>query len=369
MNVTLVVDALTPQLSGIGRYTWELCKRLPEQPGIDRLNYFSTGVFLDDPSVLLQPEPAFATNRKPGWLRRWADRGRLRNSLFHGPNYFLPPVAETGIVTVHDLSVFRHPETHPDERIREFEREFQSSISRACHIITDTETIRRELLDLLPLRKEDVSAVHLGVSSEYRPRSPADLEISLRQWRLRPHGYALCVSTLEPRKKILELLLAWRELPPAIRNATPLVLVGGEGWLSESLHRCIEQGAADGWLKYLGFVPEHSLPSLYSGAALFLYPSTYEGFGLPPVEAMASGVPTVVSNASCLSEVCGGAVAYVDPNDIPAFAAAIVAALTDVEWRRSSRELGLDRAARYTWDNCVAKTAEIYRLHCPVAAC
>jgi alpha-1,3-rhamnosyl/mannosyltransferase len=364
VDVTVVVDALTPQLSGIGRYTWELCQRLPLQPGIGRTGFFTNGGFVGDPRSLLRGGPASERSRLPRWIRRPLIRRRLRGTLVHGPNFFLPREADTGIVTIHDLSVFRFPETHPAERIRAFEQDFAHSLRRARHVITDSETVRRELVADFGVAERDITAIHLGVGSEYRPRESEELRRRLAPFRLSPGGYALCVSTLEPRKKTTELLRAWRELPDSLRQSVPLVLAGAQGWLNEELHENIRRGVAEGWLKHLGFVPEPDLPAIYSGASLFLYPSIYEGFGLPPVEAMASGVPTLVAGTSCLPEICGDAAGTVDPDDTAAFSEVIATALTDDAWRREARRKGLDRSALFSWGKCAADTADVYS-RCP----
>jgi alpha-1,3-rhamnosyl/mannosyltransferase len=360
VNVTLVVDALGPQLGGIGRYTLELCRRIPAQPEVERVGFFVNGHFIDDPESLVSGAGSRPRRRLPPWLRRRLDSRRIRSSLVHGPNYFLPPQAESGVITVHDLSVFRYPETHPPERLKAFDRDFRRSLERAVHVITDSETVRRELISDLGVDESRVSAIHLGVDERYRPRADAELRSQLSELGLAPGGYGLCVSTIEPRKKIAELVRAWRDLPRKLRDSTPLVLAGGQGWLNESVHREIREGVDAGWLHNLGFVPEAMLPALYSGAALFAYPSIYEGFGLPPVEAMASGVPVLVANRSCLPEVCGSAAAYCDPEDSEAFGNSIVEALTDTSWRTAARAQGPPVAAKYSWDKCALRTAEIY---------
>lgn len=360
MQVTLLVDAVTARLSGIGRYTWELSQRLPARPEIDDVAYFANGRFIEDAKWLHETGNRRRRTPLPRWLRRGLHRRRLRNSLVHGPNYFLPDEAETGIITVHDLSVMRFPETHPPERVKTFERSFGRSLERAKHLITDTQTVRTEIIEELGVPADRVTAIPLGVGAEFRPRTNDELQPELAKLGLLPGGYGLCVSTIEPRKKIAELLRAWSNLPLSVREATPLVLAGCEGWLNDSLHHQIENARSAGWLKYLGFVPDEALPSLYSGAALFAYPSIYEGFGLPPVEAMASGVPVLVGNRSCLPEVCGDAAAYVDPENETDFARTLREALEDSEWQARARLRGLARAAEYSWDRCVSQTVEVY---------
>lgn len=357
MRVTLSVDALTPHLSGIGRYVWELSKGLRQRADID-LRYFARGQIIDSPEPLLRGE---RPRKRSAGLRRFLPRRRPDHGLVHGPNYFLPDFAETGVITVHDLSVFRYPETHPAERREAFAKEFERSLARASQIITDTATVRAEIIDTYGIAPDRVTAVHLGVDPAFHPLVHAHLLPRLAPLGLAPNGYALCVSTLEPRKRIGDLLIAWKGLPDSVRARFPLVLAGGAGWLNDDLLREIEAGAAEGWLKPLGFVGEEALPALYAGAALFLYPSIYEGFGLPPLEAMASGVPVIVSNRSCMPEVAGGAAMEIDPDDRDAFARAIERGLTDERWRAEAVRRGTARAADFTWDRCVEQTVEVYR--------
>lgn len=361
MRVTLCVDALEPQPGGIGRYTWQLCRGLSDHPDISELTCFARGRIIADPEVLVRGE---GLQPLPRW-RRWLDGRRtgrvLSGTLVHSPNYFLPGGVEGGIITVHDLSVFRYPETHPAERVRAFEREFHSSLRRAAHILTDTETVRRELIEDFSVPPQQVSTVWLGVNRNFRPLPPGDLAPSLAALGLTPGGYGLCVSTLEPRKKIAELLAAWRMLPRGIRDRFPLVLAGAKGWRNDELREQVADALKEGWLKHLGFVDEAMLPTLYAGAALFVYPSAYEGFGLPPIEAMASGVPTIVSNRSCLPEVCGDAVEYVDPDQPINFVETLERCLNDEKLRSSLIKRGLSRAGLFDWNRCIEGTVLAYK--------
>lgn len=356
-RVTLWVDAIAPNPGGISRYTWELAKGIASRDNM-AVQFFGRDRMIEDPALLLRGDPL---PQRPNKLRRWWDQRALASSIVHGPNYFLPSFAESGIITVHDLSVFRFPETHPAERIAAFEREFPNSLARAVHVITDTETVRRELIETFNVAPESVTAVPLGVDPAFRPMPVDELAPSLERWGFQPKQYGLCVSTIEPRKKISQLLAAWRRLPRPLRDSYPLVLCGGAGWRNETLRREIEDGVAEGWLRYLGFVDEALLLQLYAGAALFIYPSIYEGFGLPPVEAMASGVPVMVSSLSCLPEVCGDAARYIDPDDADGFAMALEQNLTDRDWRTASVRRGLSRALELSWGRCVDRTVEIYQ--------
>ncbi len=368
MKVILSVEALAPALTGIGRYSWELASRLPLVLGEDAVRYYLNGRWIEDPGRLLSGGAKPAAKRRwplptaPRWLRRRLMEHSCRGQVFHGPNYFIPPCADIGVATVHDLSVFKFPETHPAERIRHFEQEFKRSMDRATHLITDCEAIRREVMDFLGWPAEKITAVPLGVSSAFNAAPDGQaLAAALAGHQLTPGGYALCVSTLEPRKKIDCLLRAYRGLPAALRGQYPLVLAGAAGWRNDALRQDIERAAGEGWLRPLGFVAEKDLPSLYAGARLFVYPSIYEGFGLPVLEAMACGVPVVASNCSSLPEVAGGSAWLVAPDDHEALLEGILKGLADEAWRSYAQTAGLRQAGDYTWDQCVEKTVAVYR--------
>lgn len=363
LRIAFSVDALTPNLTGIGRYCWELARRLPSDSRVAKLSCFRGAEWFDDPSILLHGDGERRPHRGRALRRRW-DQWRLHdrfsNGLVHSPNYFLPDWAERGIATIHDLSVFKFPETHPAARIAAFEASFSSTVARARLILTDCEWIRRELIDFTGLAEDRVRAVPLGVGPEFAPRTQTSLKIPLGAFGLAPGGYGLCVSTLEPRKRIDRLLTAWRLLPRALRSRHPLVIVGSAGWQNDALMTQINQGINEGWLRYPGFVSNDDLPLLYAGARVFAYPSRYEGFGLPPLEAMASGVPTLVADNTCLTEVAGDAAMVIDPEDTPAFASAIAKALEDDAWRDIAIAAGIRQANRYTWAQCAAQTVDAY---------
>lgn len=364
MRVALSVDALSPHLTGIGRYCWELAQRVPTHPTVRSVEFFVGDTLIADPAMLVTSRPAprswsqrmFAPFRKVQPLRKV----NTFTDVVHGPNYSLPEWAENGVVTVHDLSVFKFPEMHPAERVMLFEREFQRTVDRAGQIITDSEMIRREVIDFTGLSASRVTAVPLGISPEFRTFTEAERRPVLLKHRLPLTGYGLTVSSLEPRKRIDRLLAAWSELPRRLRTLYPLVIAGAKGWHNDKLHLSIARGESEGWVILLGFVPEADLPAIYAGASLFVYPSVYEGFGLPPLEAMASGVPTIVADASCLPEVTKGGAKLVQPEDIESFATAIAEALEDTEWRLEAASHGIHIAGSYSWQMSVDQTVQVY---------
>jgi alpha-1,3-rhamnosyl/mannosyltransferase len=363
LKLIFAVDALTPALSGIGRYTWELTQRLAQSANFARVRYYRNEQWIKVPAALLGTPPLSKKRgiRPPRWAKNLYWQRTCREQVFHTPNYLLPRYAENGVITVHDLSVFKFPETHPVARVRQFEKSFQQSLNIAAHLITDSEVTRQEVMAHFGWPSERISAIHLGVTSAYAPRSAAQLTPLLQHYGLSADGYTLCVSTIEPRKRIDHLITAYAQLPQELRTAYPLVLIGGKGWQSEVLHAQIVMAQQAGWLHYLGFVDEADLPALYAGARLFIYPSIYEGFGLPVAEAMASGVPVITSNRSTLPEISAGAALLIDPDDIDAITTAIEFALLDEPWRQAHITAGLNIAARYSWDTCFQKTCAVYQ--------
>lgn len=380
MRLIVSVDSLTPSLTGIGRYTWELVTRLQATSGLRQLRFYRSGSWIEDPRCLREVSPSSlstktgqtmsAQNYSVGKRRlspayRWAKKlywqTTCRGNVFHAPNYFLPSYARNGVITVHDLSVLKFPETHPVERVCHWDSSFRHSLDLAVQLITDTESTRQEVISQFQWPAERVTSVPLGVSAAYRPRAAAETQHVLATHELTPDGYALCVATLEPRKRIGALLSAYRLLPKSLRNAYPLVLVGGKGWQADRLIQQVADAQAEGWLNYLGFVPGDALPMLYAGARGFIYPSIYEGFGLPVAEAMASGVPVVTSNRSSLPEVAGGAAWLIDPEITSSLAVAIEEMLTDTDKRSEAVATGLRVVASYSWDECMQQTMRVYQ--------
>ena len=392
IDLILGADALAPPLTGIGRYSYELARQLRHHPNVARLRYFSLGRWVADPIDALTelqqrssvPGRLLATDSKPPLmsrvrstlaanrtavriyqalipsLARWQLRGESQ-AIFHSPNYLVPPFPGRTVNTVHDLSHVLYPEFHPQARVDFMNLAFDASLKHTTHVITDTETVRQEFIQHFGWAADRVSAIGLGMDAAFHPRSEAELAPVLAKHGLKPRQYTLYVGTIEPRKNTLRLLQAYEQLDPALRRAYPLVLAGGKGWKSEDVHRQMERAAQQGWLHYLSYVDQADLPLLYAGARLFAYPSLYEGFGLPIVEAMASGTPVLTSNASCMPEVAGGAAALVNPLDVDAIRQSIEAHLTDDAWLKVAQAHGLMRAKEYSWGHCVEQTLSVYQ--------
>lgn len=377
----LSIDQIKYPLTGIGRYTFELAKQLVRMPEIENLR-FSRGVRLCDsiPSFaqaiplpahtsgtltvvrkLLKSRLVVALSRfvKPR-LKARGLRG-LEDHIFHGPSFSLPVFAGRSVVTIHDLSLYTLPDCHPPERVRRIRAEIELSLKRASFLITDSEFTRLEIASFFGWPLEKIRAIQLASAEEFYPRASSQLVKKLECFGLTPNRYCLFTGTIEPRKNIGVLLDAYAMMPTSIRRRWPLVLVGHEGWNSRGLHERIVAAEREGWVRYLGFVSAEDLPLLFAGARLFVFPSLYEGFGLPVLEAMASGVPVVCSNSSSLPEVVGDAAAMCEPLDTDALKELILQGLEDESWRSIANERGLARAALYSWDRCARETVAVYR--------
>jgi len=250
---------------------------------------------------------------------------------------------------------------HPPERVRFMRDQIKLSLGRASAIITDSEYIRLELARHFSWPIERIFSVPLASSPEFKPRSYEELLPNLELLNLIPGNYTLFSGTIEPRKNISTLLDAYANLSLGIRKSCPLVVVGYKGWKSEDLHRRFDKGQSEGWLKYLGFVSNDLLATLMSGARLFVYPSYYEGFGLPVLEAMASGVPVICSNASSLSEVAGDAAAFHAPEDVDGLLNLLRIGLENNEWRTGAIKAGFIQSQNFSWDRCIEETLKVYK--------
>lgn len=382
IDLILGADSINAPLTGIGRYALELARGLPQHPAIDRVRYFALRGWVPL-QVLLESESgasAQAASRQPSLrtrlagnrvavrvyhalipqLQRWQLRAE-QGAIYHSPNYFLPPFPGRTVATIHDLSHHLHPQFHPAARIDYMRRALPDCLRRADHLITDAESVRQELVEHFGYPAERITAIPLGASPSFRPHSPQEASARISQWDLQPQSYSLYVGTIEPRKNLDRLLTAYETLPQALRQRYPLVLAGGSGWRSEHTHQRIARAASAGWLRYLRYVSQEDLPALYAGARVFVYPSLYEGFGLPVLEAMASGVPVITSNCSSLPEVVGSAALQVHPEDEAALAQAMARALQDDSWRAHASAAGLQRSAQFSWQRCVEQTVHVYQ--------
>jgi glycosyltransferase involved in cell wall biosynthesis len=205
-----------------------------------------------------------------------------------------------------------------------------------------------------------ITVIPLAPNEAFRPVSRVQAETTVARYGLRPSRYFLHVGTIEPRKNLLRLLRAFERISRADPQAPDLVFIGGSGWRNREFYRAVETSPARSRVRLLGYLPEQDLAALYSASMATVYPSLYEGFGLPPLEAMACGAPVVTSNTSSLPEVVGDAALLVDPSDVGAIEAALVRVKGDPELRETLGYRGLQRARQFSWDITARRTLEVY---------
>jgi alpha-1,3-rhamnosyl/mannosyltransferase len=234
-------------------------------------------------------------------------------------------------------------------------------IARASHIVADSEFTRGEVIGHYGARPARVSAVPLGVADHFRPVPHERCAAILAKRGLEPGRYLLALGTIEPRKNLATTIAAYAGMPPALRARFPLVVSGMEGWGGALLSPAMREPIARGEVRLTGYVPQDELPALYSGARAFVYPSLYEGFGLPPLEAMACGAPVIVSSSSSLPEVVGDAGLLVEALDAAALGHAMQSLVDDGALRERLAAQGIARAARFTWRACAERTMQAYR--------
>jgi alpha-1,3-rhamnosyl/mannosyltransferase len=281
--------------------------------------------------------------------------------LYHEPNFLPYRFDGPTVVTVHDLSWMHFPETQAPERVREMQWLFPQTLKRASHFITVSEFGRRDMIDTLGIDPGRITAVPNGVSRNFAPRDAATCADALARYGLAYGQYVLCVGTLEPRKNLELALRAHARLPLSLQQDLPLAIVGMKGWRTSSLERALAPRVEAGAVRPLGYVDDADLPCLYAGALALVYPSIYEGFGLPPLEAMACGTPVIVSNRSSIPEVVDGAGILIEPEDEAAITEALMRLRDDSSWRADLVARGLARASEFSWERSALETLAVYR--------
>jgi glycosyltransferase involved in cell wall biosynthesis len=364
----IAIDAipLLSPLTGVGRYIYELVhhfsKLSPPYEYVYYYGYFSKRILTGSKRIhafkdFLSKLPLVRTGLR-GVRGTVAKYHPAEFDLYFEPNFIpLEIKAKRIVTTVHDFSIQLFPDTHPKERVRYFAKNFARNIRRSTKIITDSGYIKTEAMDFLRIPAEMITPVHLGIDHDVFKHYPREaLESCKREFGL-PERFILFVGTREPRKNLDGLLRAYTELPGPIRREFSLLLVGPRGWGESDRAARTELGNG---VMILNYVETPKLALIYNLASVFVYPSLYEGFGLPPLEAMACGCPAVVSRAACLPEICGDATCYVDPKDVQSIAEGLTNVLADEELRRSLIKRGRERAKLFTWENTAGKTLEVF---------
>ncbi|MGH8809247.1 MAG: glycosyltransferase family 4 protein [Noviherbaspirillum sp.] len=365
------VPLLSP-LTGVGQYTYQLITELQQLLPLQPWLFYGTSWQQEIrrtsfPGVREINGAIKRVIPRPHLVTRFLKQTRFsmgtrqhRIGLYHEPAYLAFRFRGPTVVTMHDLSWIRHPETHPADRVREMNRLMPQVVAQAAHIVVDSEFVRQEVIDYYGVSGDRVTTVLLGVSPEFRPLDANECAPALAQFDLQPGQYLLAVGTLEPRKNLATVIAAFAQLPDVLRRRYPLVIVGMNGWGMDRFSDSLRHLIAKGEVRLLGYVGQNDLPALYSGARLFVYPSLYEGFGLPPLEAMACGVPVIASHRASLPEVVGDAGLLVEPLDDAAIAQHMRALIEDNALHAALCSAGKMRAQTFAWRKFALEILAVY---------
>jgi len=284
----------------------------------------------------------------------WFSRADVFHASHQLPN---PPRGTRLTATIYDMTTWIAPELHVARNVAWGRRFGERVMTRADGLIAISEHSRQDAIRILRLAPEKVVVIYPGVIDAFFEAGPGEAaRVRARYGLARP--YALFVGTIEPRKNVGALLDAWAGLPEELRREFDLALAGSPGWSARDVVRRLEAGAAG--VRYLGYVPEADLPGLTAGAALFVYPSLYEGFGFPVAQAMAAGAPVITSDVSSLPEVVGGAARLIDPSSPGELREAIRELLLSPSRREELARLGRARAQRFRWSVCAQESLRFF---------
>jgi glycosyltransferase involved in cell wall biosynthesis len=374
MRVAIDYTAGVNQRGGVGRYTRELFRALIEADQRDEFTVYYNHKRGERPAPLF-PNVKNVIERPIGISDRWmtvlwhrlhvplpVDLVTGPADIFHFPNFVLPPVRRgRTVVTVHDLSFLLHPEC-ADEGLRNYlERTVPQAVRKADFVVVDSANTQNDVVVLLDGDPERVEVVYPAVDRHFRViEDQAALQAVRDRYNLH-FPFILNQNVIEPRKNIPRLIEAFARLKRDLGIAHRLVIGGGLGWLYEPVFQAVEDFNVADSVVFLGYVPDEDLPALYNLAELFVYPTLYEGFGIPAVEAMACGTPVVTSNTSSLPEAVGDAGLMVRPTDVDGLAEAIAQVLTNPTLREDLSRRGLERAGTFSWKASAEKVLGIYR--------
>ena len=361
--------------AGVSRYIRQLVRHLPLVPGDERYRLYTNRHVTSWPEVegeRLSLAPARLPTLSPVLRILWEQTVlpalvlRDHLDLLHCPLNVSPAIAHVPVVlTIHDVTFLRYPDRFSRLKQRYLATFTRFSARRAARILADSAATKEDVHRAFGVPRERVDVVYPGVDEDFRPLDPAKPEdaaqlAAFRRQHGLPEQLVLYQGTLEPRKNVDTLV---RAFAMAVQRGLPhtLVLAGGKGWGYQAIFRAVEESGARHRIRFAGYVPREEQPLWYNAAQLFVYPSQYEGFGLPPLEAMACGVPVITSNTSSLPEVVGEAGIMVDPADVEALAEAMLAVAEDESRRASLSAAGRQRARQFSWRAAAGEAAAGYR--------
>lgn len=351
--------------AGVSTYVRELVAHLPP---VGEGTEFVAYVGPDAPRVdgvveRVSPAPTFRAPVRIAWEQLVLPVESMMDGIdvVHGTVNVVPLGASApSVVTVHDLSFMRLPDRFSRVKVGYLRAMVALSVRRARRVIAVSENTRRDLMELLRLPPEKIRVIYSGVHGRFRPLPPQETA-AFRERMIGGRPYILHVGTLEPRKNLDVLVRAYAAIRAETDLPHALVLVGARGWMYAPLFRLVRDLGLERDVTFADYAAPQELPHWYNAADLFAYPSAYEGFGLPVLEAMACGTPIITTTGSALGEVAGSAGLTVEPGSAGSLEAAIRRVLEDTTLRNEMRMAGLDRAAGFSWARTAQQTMDVYR--------
>jgi glycosyltransferase involved in cell wall biosynthesis len=371
MKVFLDLTALLPEATGVDNYLLRLTDSLGR---IDQESSYVVCINQEDRERLPNLPANFrilAASRRPRWSRLMFQQMLLpafstigRSDVVHSPSFLLPLARGTPrhLLTIHDMTSFTMPDAHIRlRRSWSYRKAIMASIRSADLVTVPSKATEKAVLELIPgVSPERIRVIEHAIGEEFYRRPQPEVQAVLRKLGL-DSPYILYVGTIEPRKNVVRLLDAYARVLRDYKKPIKLVLAGRLGWGFEPILERMAAADVATRIRHLGYVAQEDLPYIYSGALIFVYPSLFEGFGVPPLEAMACGAPTVSGRTSSLTENLEGAAELVEPEDTEALAAVLRRLLSDDSARQALAERGKERSARFRWNETGRRTLDLYR--------
>jgi glycosyltransferase involved in cell wall biosynthesis len=361
--------SLCRKKTGIGHYTFELARSLAKIVPDHEFEIVSPSPVFIDAAELPVPTNLQLVNaglkglRRRGWwsldLPLYCRRASF--ALFHGTNFELPywNTCPT-VLTIHDLSLLLYPETHEKHLVRRARLKLPLAARKATAIITPSETVKGEVCERLGVSAEKVFAIAEAARAAFYPMLPSESRVVCQRLGVEDE-LILFVGTVEPRKNLLALVRAFERIIKNTSSRVQLVIAGDKGWLSDELMGYLRKNDFGERVLFTEHLPDDDLRALYSACRVFVYPSLYEGFGLPLLEAMACGAPVVTSDTGSIRETVGDVARLIAPTDVEELARGITALLDDAGERGRRSAAGIQRAKKFSWERTAAATWEIYQ--------
>jgi glycosyltransferase involved in cell wall biosynthesis len=374
MRIGIDATALPPQPVGAGNYIVQLVRALARLESEDEFVVFSQAGKVSLLGTEDRPEFRITTvpNLSPAVRLTWEQAmlplvvKNLKIDVFHSLHYTRPLwLPCKSVVTFHDMTFFLFPQLHTGSKRLFFPLAIRASARLAQALIAVSENTRQDAIRLVNIPPEKIFTTPLGVDQSFRPiRDLEGLKIIRGKYDL-PERFILYVGLVEPRKNLPVLIRAYRELIEVQRDFD-LVVVGRFGWMSEGLLAEVDRLGVKERIRFTGYVPQEDLPWVYNLSSLFVYPTRYEGFGLPALEAMACGVPVITTNVSSMPEIVGDAGFLVEPDSEESLKQAMAEVLADPGLSAEMAARGLERAKQFTWERTARETLRVYQHVCEI---